>query len=71
MRRTVPRVSYFVRDRTYDLPELFPDCQQVLEIWVRHCMYRHEFIKTHNSDTVDEPQIVLVTQHDRYVCVNI
>ena len=59
MRHTSARISYHVRDPTYDLPELLPHCYGTVDGWVRHCLYKHDFVKCNSFETNDHIEMVI------------
>lgn len=64
MRHAIPRLSYHVSNRDYDLPELFPSCRASLDSWLIHCISKHTFTKCANLDSMEDSYTVMSTDTD-------
>ena len=67
MRHTVPRTSYYVRDRNFDLPKLLPTSQKSLDRWILHYLRTHDFVQCQNFEIGDDMNKMISTGDDRYV----
>ena len=69
MRRTIPRLSYYVSSGSYYLPVLFPECFDSLNQWIRHVTHAHRFTTCSSFALEEDSHMIRVDNHERYFVV--